>query len=469
MRRAPRWLPILILILVSCSGTGSDAPTTTSPAATALPATTTADDATTTATEGTTTSAASATTVPPAREELLFDEIIAPAGGTDVTLMIGPDGNPVIAYFDWQAVRLLRCTDPICAGVPEIATVTTDAGQMQWKLAAVLPDGNPVFSVGAVTGDPEGGVPFGEGSLYLCDDPICQTGSPIYLGVRPPYGFADSWNDFGSAVFIDPASGLPTVAAADQGALVVLSCLDAACEQLSSEIVAETEDPNGWPRFKDAAMLPGGEIAVLWNGFKRTAPDDSEPLGEFHGTHSMWLTICADARCSTDSINVALGDGSWGVLFAGADGSLVAVTQALPWEDVLVSAVRCADSMCSSIATSTPGFDPTHWVFDPEFPDDEAVYAVDYAAVGSDGMPVAFVGAMRHVNPEVTVAGGAYVTHCDDAVCSSGETTQIGEGLGGDVRGADIAIGAGGLPLIAYSAADGLHLIRCPDLECTPP
>jgi hypothetical protein len=238
---------------------------------------------------------------------------------------------------------------------------------------------------------------------------------------------------------------------------------------LSSEIVAEHEDPNGWPRIQDAAILPGGEIAVLWNGFKRSAPDDSEPLSEFHGTHSMWLTICADARCSTGPVNVALGDGLWGSLFAGTDGSLVAVTQALPWEDLLVSAIRCADSSCSSVEASTPGFDSSHWVFDPEFPEDEWVYAVDQAAIGSDDMPVAFIQSMRHVNPELTVAGGTYVTHCDDPVCSSGLTTQIGEGLEGDVRGADIAIGADGLPLIVYSAEDGLHLIRCPDLGCTPP
>ncbi|HSG79001.1 MAG TPA: hypothetical protein VLD62_05415 [Acidimicrobiia bacterium] len=34
---------------------------------------------------------------------------------------------------------------------------------------------------------------------------------------------------------------------------------------------------------------------------------------------------------------------------------------------------------------------------------------------------------------------------------------------------AGLAIGADGLPIVAYGDDRGVHLIRCPDLACTPP
>jgi hypothetical protein len=98
------------------------------------------------------------------------------------------------------------------------------------------------------------------------------------------------------------------------------------------------------------------------------------------------------------------------------------------------------------------------------------------AVVGSDGLLLLIHAPSNQLEPDGPRQ--LLVTKCVNASCSEHTTVQVASlisdqdlALGKFVVGfgPSVLIGGNGLALIAYGAIDGLHLIRCPDLACTPP
>jgi len=82
------------------------------------------------------------------------------------SLIIGVDGNPVVAYKDTlaSAVIIMKCNDPACSGDDEDFTAL-DASTHTMKLSAILaPDGNPMISY------------LGSLKLAHCNDGACTGG-----------------------------------------------------------------------------------------------------------------------------------------------------------------------------------------------------------------------------------------------------------------------------------------------------
>jgi hypothetical protein len=162
-------------------------------------------------------------------------------------------------------------------------------------------------------------------------------------------------------------------------------------------------------------------------------------------------------------------------------------------------AITCATLDCSDGATAVPvdeamglvpgGVAPVLWGGGPDDDGLEVCFgpsciSVDgigaagrKATVGADGM-LLLVHAPVDNQSESDWPRHLLVTKCANASCSEHTTVQVASlisdqdvALGKFVVGfgPSLVIGDDGLPLIAYGAIDGLHLIHCPDLACTPP
>jgi hypothetical protein len=70
------------------------------------------------------------------------------AVGMETSLTIGANGNPVISYYDWTntALRVAACTTPTCTGAATITTVDNDNNVGTNSSITIGANGNPVIS-----------------------------------------------------------------------------------------------------------------------------------------------------------------------------------------------------------------------------------------------------------------------------------------------------------------------------------
>jgi len=91
--------------------------------------------------------------------------------GSYSSIAIGTDGNPVISYYDAtnDDLRLARCNDPACTGGNETLHTVDSAGDVgSDDSLAIGSDGNPVISYLDRTNDAV--------KVAWCDDPACGSG-----------------------------------------------------------------------------------------------------------------------------------------------------------------------------------------------------------------------------------------------------------------------------------------------------
>src|SRR5262249_49127082 len=137
----------------------------------------------------------------------------------EMSIAIGADGNPVIAFVDDQdpgndSLKVARCTTPACA----TADVTTldDAGDTgYWPSIAVGDDGLPVISYYSAT--------LGDLLLARCDTPLCADATLTTM---------DSAGDVGQYTSIAIGDdGIPVISYQDvlNAHLKVVRCATAEC------------------------------------------------------------------------------------------------------------------------------------------------------------------------------------------------------------------------------------------------
>ena len=124
-------------------------------------------------------------------------------------LVIGADGNPVIAYKDTvaQAITVVKCNDPACAGGDEsLQAVDFNSTYMRVSLA-LAPDGNPLVSY------------MGSLAVARCNDAACA-GEDESIAIVDPQAVARS-----SSIAIG-SDKLPVISYFDEytGALKVVHC-----------------------------------------------------------------------------------------------------------------------------------------------------------------------------------------------------------------------------------------------------
>jgi hypothetical protein len=367
-------------------------------------------------------------------DEVLDDERMA----ASPTIQIGPDGLPLIWYWSEDffgdesgpsGMRLVRCADLVCNDYEITAASSTLSAFWADPPVAYLPDGAPIFvGAGRFPGATEGtGMVDGLAELHVCTDAICSDGETTVLE---------------TVDYPDLILNVPQVLAGRNGLPVLI--------------------------------------------FQSDAPP---------AVNSIKIMSCEDRTCTASTVTTLLNE-AWGPqAYVSEAGGLVLLYRnvAMDWLALTCAALDCSDgatavSVDDAMGLVQGGVAP---ILSGGGPDDEgfemcfgpSCITIDgvggggiKAVVGSDGL-LLLIHAPVDSQTE-SVGPHLLVTKCVNASCSEHTTVQVASlisdqdvALGRFVVGfgPSLVIGDDGLPLIAYGAIDGLHLIRCPDAACTPP
>jgi hypothetical protein len=191
--------------------------------------------------------------------------------GSQPSLAIGADGNPVISYLDANDghVRITKCNEPACVGNDE--TTTSLPANGTFSSLAIGTDGNPVIA--AVT------------AVVKCNDPACtgndETISPIVGG------------DYVSLAI--GADGYPVISHYSGGSqrdLRVTKCNDAACA--GNDEITTVVDTLGEVGLETSLAI---------------APDGNPVISYLDWTNAdLRVAVCNDPACSGNDETIATVD-----------------------------------------------------------------------------------------------------------------------------------------------------------------
>jgi hypothetical protein len=275
--------------------------------------------------------------------------------------------------------------------------------------------------------------------------PKGDTGEVGPMGPQGPAGFVerpgfkvttpdsnDATGEYYSSIIIG-ADGLPVIVYSDRyAALKVVHCNDLACTSATGTILASDVAKN--------VDIPSITIGV-----------DGMPIISY-ATSSTGLNVihCTDAACTTFDPPKNLADrGVYSSITIGADG-LPVISYTGTFNYLYVT--HCGDLACAGAVT-------TSFV--------ERTYSYDSSiTIGVDGLPV-----ISYRNSY----SGFYlkVAHCNDPACSSAALITLDPSASVNNGGTSIAIGADGLPVIAYAVDPGpvypkpIKVAHCADLACS--
>ncbi len=176
--------------------------------------------------------------------------------GNPNDLAIGADGNPVIAYHDatLRDVKVVKCNDPACSGSGETITVVAGAHAAgSWLSIAVGLDGNPVI---AFLDDTDQGL-----HVLKCNDPACVGGDETDTAVDTTAAYVG----FFASIAV-PTDGRPVVAYFDDvnNHLKVAKCNDAACAG-HNETISEVDGPGMKLYYESLAVGSDGLPVIAYN------------------------------------------------------------------------------------------------------------------------------------------------------------------------------------------------------------
>lgn len=230
-----------------------------------------------------------------------------------------------------------------------------------------------------------------------------------------------------------PVMAFRTVTGANIG---VIKCNDVACSGDNEQYTQVSTD-----------QAYGVDIAIGADGYPVLIYYDSVKQGLF-------MIKCNDAACAGgDETNSTVDDptnnvGEYPSLAVPADG--LPVMSYIDKDTGNLRLTKCTDTACTGAKTFS--------VADPNCPDTRSVSL----AIGSDGYPVISYWCGK------AGAGGLWVTKCANASCAGGQTWSRVDPAG-SFSETSIAIGADGYPVISYyEMFDGaLRVAKCNDLGCS--
>ncbi|MGE0880692.1 MAG: hypothetical protein AB7L13_13940 [Acidimicrobiia bacterium] len=264
--------------------------------------------------------------------------------------------------------------------------------------------------------------------LLRCGDPVCRSATYRSLAFAPPtevYAITIA-ND-----------GRPLIAyAADEGAVKVAACSDAACtDVITSSLMGPIFDS-----VPTSLSMVIGTDGNPFLSYTLTTP----------GLSSLVVFHCDDPSCSTSSMTslVATKPGSVADTTIGIDGNPLIVLFGDSQPDLLV--LQCQPAACYVISFGMAG----------------VVAGGRHAsiAIGVDGNPVvAYAGddnGDRSIN----------VLRCSARVCESADPPTMLADLGtGNASTVSVAVGPDGMPVVMWRVAESgvVHVARCTDPRCT--
>ncbi|HEY7147981.1 MAG TPA: hypothetical protein VH541_06785 [Gaiellaceae bacterium] len=218
--------------------------------------------------------------------------------GSDSSIAIGTDGNPVISYYSGE-LKVAVCNDPACTGSNErINTVDDSFGFVGLETSlAIGTDGNPVISYFDIT--------RGDLKVAYCLDSGCNGAHTSVLDFDGTVG-----NYTSLAIGTD---GNPVISYLDEthGRLKVAHCIDSTC---AGEVTLSDVDSDNAGWYTSIAIGPRGNPVISY----------------FAESPHLYLKLarCNDAACAGSDEAISVADPNFEVGFdtsiaLGADGAPV--------------------------------------------------------------------------------------------------------------------------------------------------
>jgi hypothetical protein len=340
---------------------------------------------------------------------ILTDHVVTTAGGftQGIALAIGASGYPVLAWSEVSGdVKVASCHDVACVQTPTIATIDSGLTSRPEPSLVIGNDGNPVVAFGEYKHD-------GLRVVYppvvvACLDPECSQSTIHVIDAR-------NMGVVTGALTIGP-DGFPTLVYGTQdsgGTLVIAHCSDTTCT--APPTITDIATPNyyqarpsvGADGFLTIAVqaytTPLGTLSTVHctnvtcsthtqatldatgtkvNGAAITFGVNGSPLitytGDDAGTRGLGLARCSNAACSAASLvtlNAADETGTMSAITIDPDGRPVIASIDARGATAKVLITQCTDTTCTASPTSTT-------VASSRFVDIVAI------AIGSDGAPV---------------------------------------------------------------------------------
>ncbi len=358
------------------------------------------------------------------------------SGGVGIwnDIAILPDGRPVISYYDSVGANLkfARCANAACTGTA--ATLTVDASVNDvgtFSSIAVGTDGLPVISYYDATDD--------NLKVLHCANVDCNSGGNAITTV-------DAFGNVGQLTSIAIGlDGNPVVAYYllvgpffYDGDFKVAKCANPAC---TGAATITTFDPAG-------TSSTASQISIA------VPPVDGLPVIAYQVSSVgpgavLWVAKCINANCTGTPTRTAVhfdpGEvvGAYAALAVGTASRPVVAYNGIGGSLALA---RCLNAACTSSAFETvAGADASYMDI----------------AIGPDGLPV--------VSQQNPASDDLIVTRCLTSDCSQAlnepfVTQAAVDGNGGPHT--SMAIGADGLPVIAFEDASSLRVVKCGNRAC---
>jgi hypothetical protein len=425
------------------------------------------------------TTVAPVTTMAPA--PLLYDEVLdSSAAALFTSMAVASDGSPVIVSLVSDAnvvgsyeettisvIRLVKCLDPECVEPPVIVDLA-DVYVIAWTNGrvhlALDPFDRPVILYPSEEG-PE---------MAFCDDPMCTS-------FETRQGDEANLGDFGDWAFTPDGYPIyPSLISERPHQFDLVACLDRYCDAVSSTRIEDTEW--GMRSWRAPRVAADGSVLLVYSTEEPIGPPDPETGydgGEnLRGTQK--VAWCADAACLDGPVITTIDEGmnvGGGMLSDGGEAGdeiwfvtgLEDIRTPTGPEDEHLAAAEVSYGKATCLNTACTEFELTH--------------LGPYEMAGSSSSPLPY-GLPETVAPDGSrmqlrhretalvlerfseTGGGIWAyTTLPAAECADG----FHEGYCEESYQAVLAIGGDGLPIVVYGDDTGLHVIRCPDLACTPP
>lgn len=399
---------------------------------------------------------------------LLYEEVLdGSVAAISTSIALASDGSPIIAYLasdidifgdeetTISVIRLVICLDPQCAKPPSVVNLEDVEFQAHTPYLTVDPFNRPVIGYRGAQGS----------TIAFCNDPECTTFETRQVEEADVVVSAWAFTAEGNPVYTEAVQ-------IDLQSLDLIVCLDRFCDATS-----RTRIDTGF--IIDSSQMPrvgtDGSVLVVYALDEPIDPPDPEALydgADFFGTQK--VAWCADATCPDGPVITTIDEGinvGGGALFDGGEaGDEIWFVTASEYirtptgpEDEHLAVVEVTYGKATCLNTACTEFELTH--FGP------------YEMAGSPSSPlpyglpemVALDGSRIEVHRRETALVLERFSEAEGGTWSFTTLATYQVHRLDWARDVSLAIGEHGLPIVIYGDDTGVHIIRCPDLACTPP
>ena len=209
--------------------------------------------------------------------------------GFYIAIAIGADDNPVITHYDLTdtALKVVACSNPTCTSATITAVSSPKRGE--WSSVAIGADNNPVISFfDNITGH--------KLFVAICSNTTCTSSTVTYL---------TSNNGRQSSIAIGSDNN-PIISTERSGALEIVACADTACSSTTTTSLGVSLTQPG-----DSAFERGTQIAI--------GTDDKPVIVFTDSDGNLGVAECSATDCSTGATISTIADAGTSVSLAIRD------------------------------------------------------------------------------------------------------------------------------------------------------